>query len=109
MTRILCLLYVLASSLVLHASIVSTQHDAPGYAVGFAAVDLLLLVAALREHLAAEERRAVAVRAERLARLRALVEAEQLAHIEMDACCETWWTSAGAEHDAACLTHRRAA
>lgn len=109
MSRILCLLYVLASSLALHASIESTQHDAPGYALGFAAVDLLLLVAAIREHLAAEERRAVAVRAERIARLRAYGEAEQLAHIEMDRCCETWWTSAGAEHDAACTTHRRAA
>lgn len=25
------------------------------------------------------------------------------------ACCETWWTSAGAEHDAACATSRHEA
>lgn len=110
MTRPLCLLYVLASALALHASIASTQHNAPGHALGFAAVDLLLLVAALREHLAADERRAVAVRAERLARLRVLVEAAPLALSDLDdACCETWWMSCGAAHDDRCAITRWAA
>lgn len=110
MTRILCLLYVLASLLAAHATVASTQHHATLYALGFAAVDLLLLVAAIREYLVADERRAVAVRAERLARLGITVQATPLALSDLDeGCCETWWTSCGTVHDNRCATTRRAA
>lgn len=109
-TRALRYLYVLASLLAAHATVVSVHRGAAWYALGFAGVDLLLLVAAIREYHATEERRAVAVRAERLVRLRALVEADALAFTLDDACCETWWTSCGTAHDyETCDRIRRAA
>lgn len=114
-SRTLCLLYVLASGLALHASITSAQHGAIPYALGFTALDLLLLVAAIREYLALEERRGAAVRAERVARLHARAEADAeaidgIARIELAAaCCELWWTSAGTDHDTACGRDRWAA
>jgi hypothetical protein len=113
MTRTLCLLYVLASGLALHASLTSAQHGAYGYALGFTALDLLLLLAAIREYLALEERRGAAARAERDARRDAEADAEAIdgiARIELAAaCCETWWTSAGADHDTTCQRDRRTA
>ncbi|WP_338699155.1 hypothetical protein V2W30_22545 [Streptomyces sp. Q6] len=114
-TLTLTLLYLLGAGLAVHASVTSGQHDALGYALGFAALHALLLVAAIREWLAAEERRAIAAGAARLARLRARAEAEAeaidgIARIELAAaCCEMWWTSAGADHDAACGRDRWAA
>lgn len=105
-SRPLRYLYVLASLLPGRATVVSAQHDAPGYALGFVLVGLLLLVAAARDYLAAQRhRRAAAVRAERAARPGPYTG---VAH-DMDDCCETWWTSAGTRHDVACATHHKAA
>lgn len=118
-TRPLPYLYALASLLPARAAVASAQHDADWYALGFATVGLLLLAAAAREHLNAEERRAVGTGAERLARLRADAEAEAdadaaaidgIARLTLaGACCELWWTSAGTDHDTVCGRDRWAA
>lgn len=108
--RALCLLYVLGSGLALHASIASSQRSAFGYAIGFAGVDLLLLAAAAREYLTADERRAAAARAERAVRPRAYDSAEGVVRVALaGGCCERWWTSAGTEHDAGCSRTKRTA
>jgi membrane protein implicated in regulation of membrane protease activity len=104
--------YLLASLLTAHCGITSARNGALWYAAGLFGVSLLLLVALAREYVAADERRAAAVRAERAARLRAQAEqrdirrtADSLGH----SCCERWWTSCGFHHDSTCTSQRRTA
>ncbi|MEU5077076.1 hypothetical protein AB0G76_36840 [Streptomyces asoensis] len=99
--------YLLVSLLTLDCAVTSARNSAPLYAAGLATATLLFVVAAVREHMAADERRAEAVRVERAARLRAMADgremrraADTLAH----ACCERWWTSCGTQHASTC-TH----
>ncbi|SDL14075.1 hypothetical protein [Streptomyces indicus] len=113
-TRTLCILYVLGGALAAHAASVSAVQGAVGYAGGFGAVALLMVVASLREYLAGDERRVAALRAEARARPRvpdydAIDGAARVALAA--ACCEMWWTSAGTEHSGGCgrRQQRRAA
>lgn len=108
--RALWWLYLGAAVLVAHCAVTSADNGALWYAAGLFGVSLLLLVALAREYVAADERRTVAVRAERAARLRDRAEqrdirrtADSLGH----ACCERWWTSCGFYHDDTCKTRRR--
>jgi hypothetical protein len=103
--RGLWLLYAAAAGLTARCAAVSARHGAWWYAAGLAVTALLLVVAVGREYVAADERRAAAIRAERAARLRA---ARALAPgmrrladaIALDtACCELWWTSCGTDHN----------
>ncbi|MEU0522740.1 hypothetical protein [Streptomyces niveus] len=59
-------------------------------------------VAAGYLHRAAARRRADAVDAEQRARRLAIEDA-----LVMDDCCETWWTSAGGQHEPTCPNHAR--
>ena len=109
-TRALCCAYLLAAVLIAHSAVTTARHGAPWYAAGLAAVQLLLIAAFIREYLAADERRAAKVKAERAARVRDRAEqqairqaAEALGH----ACCERWWTSCGFHHDSTCKNQRR--
>lgn len=61
-------------------------------------------VAAGYLHRAAARRRTDAVGAERRARRLALADEVALA---LDDCCETWWTSAGTQHEPACPNYAR--
>lgn len=100
--RILCWAYLLGAALTTYCATASAQHQAPGYAAGLGTVAVLLLTAAVRELLAAGERSLVAIRAEGAARARThqYDSAEGVARVTLAAaCCERWWTSAGAEHD----------
>ncbi|MGW0942931.1 hypothetical protein ACWD4O_10315 [Streptomyces sp. NPDC002623] len=108
--RALSWAYLLASFLTLHCAVVSARHGAPWYTAGLTAATLLLIGATVREHQAADERRATAVKTERAARLRALDEqrairrtADTLGH----SCCERWWTSCGTQHASTCNSQRR--
>jgi predicted cobalt transporter CbtA len=96
-TRALGWAYLLAAVLTAHCSVTSARNDAWWYAAGLFGVSLLLIVALAREYVAADERRAAAVRAERAARLRTW--ASQARPGLEDGCCERWWTSCGTEHD----------
>lgn len=109
--RILCWAYLLGAALTTYCATASAQHRAPGYAAGLGTVAVLLVIAAVRELLAAGERSLVAIRADRAVRARAhqYDSAKGVARVTLAAsCCEPWWTSAGAEHDDQC-TRRRAA
>lgn len=110
--HVLCWAYLLGAALTTYCATTSAQHSAPGYAAGLGTVAVLLVTATVRELLAAGERSLAAINAERAVRARAhrYDSAEGVARVAMAAaCCEPWWTSAGAEHDADCDTHRRAA
>lgn len=109
--RLMWWLYVLAAMLTAHCGITSARNHAPWYAVGLLGVSLLLLVALAREYIAADERRAAAIKAERAARLRQTRPAIDgvVAVALAGACCETWWTSAGAAHDSTCARKDQAA
>ncbi|MFI7014126.1 hypothetical protein [Streptomyces sp. NPDC050164] len=96
-TRVLGWAYLLAALLTARCSVTSARNDAWWYAAGLFGVSLLLIVALAREYVAADERRAAAVRAERAARLRTW--ASQARNDLEDGCCERWWTSCGTEHD----------
>ncbi|MEU0220254.1 hypothetical protein ABZ281_36600 [Streptomyces sp. NPDC006265] len=96
-TRVLGWAYLLAALLTAHCSVTSARSDAWWYAAGLFGVSLLLIVALAREYVAADERRAAAVRAERAARLRTW--ASQARPDLEDGCCERWWTSCGTQHD----------
>ncbi|MFB8298698.1 hypothetical protein ACFC66_36960, partial [Streptomyces bacillaris] len=99
--RALRWLYLAAAALAGHCSVTSARADAWWYAIGLFGVSLLLAVAAGREYVAANERRAAAVRAERAARPCGLrpITGEVVDAALAAACCERWWTSAGAAHD----------
>jgi hypothetical protein len=107
--RGLWLLYAAAAGLTARCAAVSARHGAWWYAAGLAVTALLLAVAVGREYVAADNRRAAAVRAERAARqrtvdalmpgMRRLADAFVLADALDTACCERWWTSCGTDHD----------
>lgn len=98
--RALCFGYLLADLLTVHCAIASARNGAPWHAAGLCAVSSLLLVGVAREYLAADERRAAAVKAERAARIRTWHDQVAQARVDLEhGCCERWWTSAGAEHD----------
>jgi membrane protein implicated in regulation of membrane protease activity len=103
--------YLLGSLFTAHCGITSARNGALWYAAGLFAVSLLLLVALAREYIADDERRAAATRAERAARLRQPRPAIDgvVAVALAGACCEAWWTSAGAGHEATCTNQRRTA
>ncbi|MEL3944840.1 hypothetical protein [Streptomyces sp. LNU-CPARS28] len=76
----------------------------------FAAASALTVIAALREGQLEDALRREAVRDEREARLGRppLDTAECAASVALAAaCCERWWTSAGADHDSACSRQHR--
>lgn len=96
-TRALGWAYLLAALLTGHCAINSVRNEAWWYGAGLFGASLLFVVAMAREYVAADERRAAAVRAERAARLRTW--ASQARTDLEDGCCERWWTSCGTEHD----------
>ncbi|MDQ1037240.1 hypothetical protein QFZ75_003656 [Streptomyces sp. V3I8] len=114
MTRtacILCWAYLLGSGLTTYCAAASAENHAPEYAAGLGTVTVLLVTAAVREYIAADERRAEAVRAERAARLHGQVATRgmraTLANLHQDACCDLWWPSCGLQHASTCKTQRR--
>ncbi len=107
----LCWAYVLGSALTTYCAVASVENHAPDYGAGLGAVTVLLVTAAVREYIAADEQRAAAVRAERAARLHGRAAENgmraSLAHLHEDACCDLWWTSCGIQHARTCKTQRR--
>ncbi|MFE4051213.1 hypothetical protein [Streptomyces sp. YIM B13518] len=96
-TRALCWAYALVSLFLAHCSVASARGGGWWYAAGFFGASLLAGASMAREYVAADQRRAAAVRAERAARLGAW---QSQARADLyDGCCERWWTSCGTEHD----------
>ncbi|MBJ6633348.1 hypothetical protein [Streptomyces sp. I5] len=103
-TRALCLGYGLAALFLGHCAAASARADAWWYGVGLFVASLLLLGALGREFVAAEQRRASSLRAERAARL-GTWQSQARADL-YDGCCERWWTSCGTEHDTTHCTRK---
>lgn len=103
-TRALCWAYALAALFLAHCAATSARADGWWYGSGLFITSLLLGVALAREYVAADERRATAVRAERAARL-GMWQSQARADM-YSGCCERWWTSCGAEHDATHCTRK---
>lgn len=95
--RALWWLYLIAALFLGHCAATSARAGTWWYAAGLFGASLLLGVALAREYLAADQRRAAVVRAQRAARLSAW---QSQARADLDrGCCERWWTSCGNEHD----------
>jgi hypothetical protein len=100
-THALWALYALLALFLLRCALVSHQHNSPGYTAMFAAASIGAALAIvhtswlLDEHRAALNRLDTADRRPRLT-TRQDVQVRQILGKE---CCETWWATAGAEHD----------
>lgn len=99
--RALCSLQGGAFLWLAYCAVQSARNGATWEVWLFAAASVLPVIAMFREYELADERRAVAVRAERLARLR--IHAEEI----NTACCERWWTSLATDHDPTCPNQTR--
>ncbi|MFE9937369.1 hypothetical protein [Streptomyces hirsutus] len=97
-TRALCWAYLLTSLFLAHCAATSARADAWWYAATFFGTSLLLGIALAREYVAADERRAAAVRAERAARLRAQRD-DVVQDWDPWLCCVPGFTSRGDQHD----------
>jgi hypothetical protein len=101
-------LYLLAVLFLARCSINSVRSGDLWYAAGLTAAAALVGIALIRECLAEDERH-VADRTGRPALPRRIPGAElTVAAALAAACCETWWASAGADHDPATCTRRNA-
>jgi hypothetical protein len=101
-------LYLLAIVFLFRCSIDSVRSGDLWHAAGLTAAAALVGIALIRECLADDERHA-AGRTGRPPLPRRTPGAElTVAAALAAACCETWWASAGADHDPATCTRRNA-
>ncbi|MEU5664731.1 hypothetical protein [Streptomyces longwoodensis] len=99
---LLPLLYAAGSLFLAHGATRSWQHDRTAEATALGACALLLvaaLVARHRHQAEAYDLRAELERAARPPLPRRRLSADEITTALSAACCERWWTSAGAEHD----------
>lgn len=93
-------LYLIVALLLAHQALTSVRAGAWWDAAALFSASLLLGTALIREYIAADERRAAAVRAERAARLRAQRDDVVLGWADLErTCCLRAWGSRGIEHD----------
>ncbi|MEV5953749.1 hypothetical protein AB0M11_08220 [Streptomyces sp. NPDC051987] len=102
LTTLLACCYLLAAGFLLHCGAASYRDGHHLYAGAFAGTAALLGLAVILDACQREERhdlRAELERATRPPATRASAEDGVVAMALAGACCERWWTSAGAEHD----------
>ncbi|MET8982109.1 hypothetical protein ABZX85_41655 [Streptomyces sp. NPDC004539] len=108
--RALRWLYLFAGAFITHCAVVSVRRGTPWYGAAFFLAAGLMVAAAVRDYLDADERRTAAVRAERAARIRALADEREMRRTAdaalSRACCERWWTSCGTDHDLTTCTRK---
>ncbi|MEV0324655.1 hypothetical protein ACIBKX_36965 [Streptomyces sp. NPDC050658] len=110
LARALCSLHGTAFLWLGYCTVQSARNNAALPALLFTAASALSVLAVVRECELADQQWAVAVRAEREARLRAWADEDTavLARTELaDDCCELWWTSMEAEHADDCPKNDR--
>jgi hypothetical protein len=108
----LAVFYPLAALGLLYCTVTSYQHGSIPHALFFAGTAVLFGTAACHHRYQRDELRSVLIQLERCQS-----PAEQFAPAIdgvvavalAGACCERWWTSAGAEHEVTCEQQRRAA
>jgi hypothetical protein len=109
LTHALAALYALLAVCMLRCALVSYQHGSLPYTALFAAVSVALATAIAHHAYLRDELRAAQARPERATRpprQRASLEDGVVAVALAAACCERWWTSAGAEHEPTTCTRK---
>ncbi|MGW0495071.1 hypothetical protein ACWD0Z_06410 [Streptomyces sp. NPDC003007] len=102
LTNVLAGLYALVAVVLLRCAMVSHTHGSWPYALFFAGAAVLLATAIGHHAYHRDELRAAHARLEAATRppdRRASLEDGVVRVALAGACCERWWTSAGAEHD----------
>ncbi|MFF7313367.1 hypothetical protein [Streptomyces sp. NPDC008137] len=109
LTHALAVLYGLTAVVLLRCAMVSHRNDSWPYTLFFTGAAVLLVTAIAHHAYHRDELRAAHVRLERAARppnQRPGLEDGVIAVALAAACCERWWTSAGAEHEPATCTRK---
>lgn len=108
LTTTLCAMYFAASVALLRCAVISQQNGSPGYCALFAGCAVLLALGIVHHAYHRDELRAALVRLDRATRPRDATPAVDgvVAVALAAACCETWWTSAGADHEPTCPNHQ---
>lgn len=98
----LAALYALTALALAHFAVTSWQHGAWPHAAVLAAASILLTTATIHHSYQRDELRAARVELARASRPPEPAIDGVIAVALAGACCEMWWTSAGAEHEAEC-------
>lgn len=109
LTHTLAWLYAIAALALLRCAMVSHNHGSTAYTGFFAATACVLAGAVVHVTVMADEYRFLLGeldRARRAAKPTAPAEDGVVAVALAGACCERWWTSAGAEHDPTTCTRK---
>ncbi len=112
LTHALAALYSLVALGLVHCAVASWQNASWPYAVFFLGAAICLTLATVHHSYQRDEIRYANARLsaiERAARPPADTSDAVVAVALAAACCEMWWTSAGAEHEPGCERHRSAA
>ncbi|PNG17597.1 hypothetical protein [Streptomyces cahuitamycinicus] len=102
LTNALAGLYALLTVCMLRCALISYEHGSLPYTAFFSGVAVALATAIAHHAYLRDELRAAHVQLERAARpprQRTSLEDGVVRVALAAACCERWWTSAGAEHD----------
>ena len=108
-THALACLYGLTAVALLRCAMVSHQHGAPVHTAFFAGAAILLATAIVHHAYQRDELRHARRVAASLARhpaTRATAEDDTVAIALAAACCDTWWATAGADHDPRTCTRK---
>ncbi|WP_069773053.1 hypothetical protein [Streptomyces sp. LUP30] len=97
--RVLAALLAAASLALAHCAVVSWQHHSPPYTALFAACSLLCLTSISHAVQQCSQIHALLTELEQASRPFTTAQDRTVADVLNGACCELWWTSAGAEHD----------
>ncbi|GAA3207552.1 hypothetical protein MTQ10_06620 [Streptomyces sp. XM83C] len=100
-SRFLTVLYVTTGAGLAWTAVLEFRHGPVWASCLFGAAGLVPLIAAVRESVLCDLRRAVRRAGEAAAPDAVGTEAVVRAELEA-ACCERWWTSLGTDHDAGC-------
>ncbi|MFF7452140.1 MULTISPECIES: hypothetical protein [unclassified Streptomyces] len=101
----LCLTHSALFCWLAYCAVQSARNNAPWHCAVFVTASLITIVTFFREDRLDDALRREAARAELAARpaIGNNETAEAVVNVALaGACCETWWTSAGAEHDTVC-------
>lgn len=106
-TNLLCVADAAASLILVYCAVISHEHGSTAYTVILGTLAVLFALALAHTSYLADELHASLRRLEAASRPAPLFSPRQDARTVADAvaltaaagCCETWWATAGAEHD----------
>ena len=99
----LCWLYVIGAGVMIRAAMLSHDHGSSGWTAAYTSAAILFGLAIFHHAYHRDELRAALVRLERAARPAPVIPGpahEDTVQITLAAaCCDTWWATAGTDHD----------